>query len=349
MKKIAFRVDGGPDIGMGHIMRCLALAQGFPDNIDIIFIIKESKSVKKIINNYSFRTISIDKDMEYDKKEINLLKRVIRDNNIDILISDSYKIDKNYLDQLKGEVEKLVSIHDFVPFDFPSDIVINGNIYAPDLNYNSTDGDTMFLLGTDYTLLRKEFWNLPNRNVKKEVENILITVGGGDLLNLTPKIVKALHLLEKDINEVDNININKLAVNIIIGSSFNNIEEIIKEVEKSTIEIKLNFNIKRMSQIMINSDLAISAGGSTLYELAMTGTPTIALLQADNQKLVAEAMEREGIIKNLGFGNQITEYIINKELQELIANYHERRLMFRNGKDTINKRSILNCVSNILA
>ena len=76
MKKIAFRVDGGPDIGMGHIMRCLALAQGFPDNIDIIFIIKESKSVKKIINNYSFRTISIDKDMEYDKKEINLLKKV---------------------------------------------------------------------------------------------------------------------------------------------------------------------------------------------------------------------------------------------------------------------------------
>lgn len=346
MKKIAFRVDGGPTIGMGHIMRSIALAQAFPNDVKLMFITKENESVKKVLNNYDFEIIYISNNLNYGKEEIKKAKKIISKKDIDILVTDSYNIEQKYLNQIKNKVDELVTIHDFAPYAFPSDIVINGNIYAPELDYKSLYDDTKFLLGTDYTLLREEFNNLPQIEIKKEMKNILITVGGSDLLNLTPKIIKAFQLLEKSIDDLKNINKDNVIINIVIGSGFDNIEEIIKEVRKSNFEISLSFNVKKMSKLMINSDMAISAGGSTLYELAITGTPTISLIQANNQLLVAKDMAEKGIIKNLGYWDFNLQELKN-EITEIIQNYEKRKDMFLTGKNKI-KNGVSNVVESIL-
>ena len=334
--RIAFRVDASSDIGFGHLMRTMALANGFPSDVDIIFITKDFSEVIKMLKNKQFDIIEIPNNNEY-KKEIELVKEIIEENNIDILVTDSYDIDQKYLTEIKKVVDRLVSIHDYAPFAFPSDIVINGNIYAPELDYKSLYGDTEFLLGTDYTLMREEFQGLPDKEINEEVENILVTVGGSDILNLTPKIIKAINRLDKE----------GLTIDVVIGAGFDNMPAIIKEVERSIHEIRLHFNVNRMSELMIDSDMAISAGGSTLYELAAAGVPAIVMLQAENQKLVTEAMADESCIVNLGFGDEIYCDDLTDETEGLIGDFGARKMMSKVGQRLVDGKGVVRVSKNI--
>ena len=97
--------------------------------------------------------------------------------------------------------------------------------------------------------------------------------------------------------------------------------------------------------MVLQNNLAVSAGGSTLYdlyELAVTGTPAIALIQADNQKLVAEAMEEKDIINNLGFGNQVQIKEITKHIKKLIENYSLRKNRIHNVRRLLIKKVPIN-------
>ena len=149
------------------------------------------------------------------------------------------------------------------------------------------------------------------------MQNILVTVGGYDLRNLTPKIIKILNSINFDKIDDQYINKENLHVDIVIGPSFDNIDPILAEVEKSSLDISLNFNVKNMSKLMLKSDIAISSGGSTLYELAVTKTPALVLLQAGNQVRIAEKMDGKSVI-NLGYEQD--EFIIREKINYLIYN-----------------------------
>jgi UDP-2,4-diacetamido-2,4,6-trideoxy-beta-L-altropyranose hydrolase len=314
---VALRVDGGKDIGMGHIMRTMALANDLKkkdENKEVFYITKDDQTAVNKLKENGFEVLVIAKDLLYEV-EIENVKEIIKKKKVNKLITDSYEIDQNYLIEMRKVVDKLITVHDYAPFAFPSHVVINGNAYAGDLDYLSYYGDTEFLLGTDYLLLREEFRNLPEMEVRDKVHNILVTVGGYDMRNLTPKIIKALS--ELDLDEINDQYLDKknLHIDVVIGPSFDNIKEIVKAVQKSKLDISLNFNVKKMSKLMIKSDIAISSGGSTLYELAVTKTPALVLLQAENQVRVAEKLDGQSII-NLGFDNSVN--IIKLSIIKLI-------------------------------
>lgn len=344
MSKIAFRVDGGSRIGMGHVMRCLALANAFPGDIDICFITKSAGKAVELIKENAYKLISVT-GVGQVQDELGLLKNAIINNDINILITDSYELTYDYLTSLKKLVDNLVSIHDFAPFPFPADIVINGNIYADELNYRSVDGDSRFLLGTKYLLMRDEFKELPGRNPNKKVRNILVTVGGGDPLNLTPVIIKGINMIEGDLDLLDK---DDLHLDIVIGPAFTNLGEIVSIVRDVNIDISLHFNTKEMSKLMLECDLAISAGGTTLYELAATGTPSLVLLQADNQIQGAEAMAEKGTIINLGMGDRVEIEIITENLYSVINDFGLRKKMSRVGQKLVDGRGADRCVEEIL-
>jgi UDP-2,4-diacetamido-2,4,6-trideoxy-beta-L-altropyranose hydrolase len=330
-KIVALRVDGGKNIGMGHIMRTMALANDLKkdEEIERVFYItkNEPSAVKKLKEN-DFEVITIDKDLSYEE-EIEEVKEIIKKEEVNNLITDSYNIDQNYLIEMRKIVDKLVAIHDYAPFAFPSHVVINGNVYAEDLNYKSLYGDTEFRLGTDYLLLREEFRNLAEIEVRDRVQNILVTVGGYDLRNLTPKIIEALNSIDFDEIEDQYIDKENLHIDVVIGPSFDNVEGIIEQVKKSSLDISLNFNVRKMGKMMIKSDIAISSGGSTLYELAVTKTPALVLLQADNQIRVAEKVNGESVI-NLGYEEKIIN--IADGINNLIRNKDDYISDFINSK-----------------
>jgi len=314
---VALRVDGGKDIGMGHIMRTMALANDLKKDEktnEVFYITKDDQTAVNKLKEINFEVIVIDKNLSYEE-EIDQVKEIIKRRNVIKLITDSYEIDQNYLIEMRRIVDKLVTIHDYAPFAFPSHIVINGNAYAEDLDYESLYGDTEFRLGTDYLLLRKEFRNLSEIEFRNKVENILVTVGGYDLRNLTPKIIKALNSIDFDEMDAQYLDKGNLHIDIVIGPSFDNIDQIVTEVQKSNLDISLNFNLKKMSNLMLKSDIAISSGGSTLYELAVTKTPAVVMLQAENQVRVAEKLNGESVL-NLGYEEKIID--ISESITNLI-------------------------------
>jgi len=326
-KIVALRVDGGRDIGMGHIMRTMALTNDLKKDEEVkrvFYITKNNLSAVNKLKENDFEVITIEKDLSYEE-EIEKVKEIIKKEEVNKLITDSYDIDQNYLIEMRKVVDKLVTVHDYAPFAFPSHVVINGNAYAEDLDYESLYGDTEFLLGTEHLLLRDEFRNLPKIEVRDRVQNILVTVGGYDLRNLTPKIIEALNSI--DFDEIDDQYIDKenLHIDVVIGPSFDNLDQIIAELEQSNLDISLNFNVKKMSKLMIKSDIAISSGGSTLYELSATKTPALVLLQAENQIRVADKLDGKSIF-NLGF-------------EENILNIKDRIKVLIKTKNELNKKS----------
>lgn len=175
-----------------------------------------------------------------------------------------------------------------------------------------------------------------------------MTVGGGDPLNLTPKIIKAIDNIH-NFTYNDFISKDKLELDLIIGPAFDNVEEIIAVVKELQLKTSLHFNVQQMSDMMLQADLAVCAGGSTLYELAATGTPAIAILQAENQVKGAQTLAEKRVIINLGPGDRLEAEDIGGGLLELINNYELRKNMSKRGQKLVDGKGAVRCVKEILS
>ncbi|MFZ3171709.1 MAG: UDP-2,4-diacetamido-2,4,6-trideoxy-beta-L-altropyranose hydrolase [Carboxydocellales bacterium] len=334
--QILIRADGGQGIGIGHVMRCMSLASELAKlGVQIIFIGKLDLTVAQYIEEHGFETIVIPKDFNLNK-DLEFLIREIAAHKTVCVITDCYDLSADYLVAVRKQVKMIVSVDDLNSFPFPTQLVINGNCYAPEMFYQSSTGDTIFLLGLSYLLLRNEFRNCPQRLINQEVKNILVTVGGSDVLNLVPEVLSALAAWKKG-----------LEINIVIGPGFNNHKQIFQATEELVGKVNFLEKVTNMCELMLNCDLAISAGGSTLYELAATGTPAVAILQADNQIHAAAAMAKLGVCINLGLGTYPFKQDLIRNLQVL----SDRRIRLessRAGKELIDGMGSMRC-SNIIA
>lgn len=329
--KIAIRADGSGIIGMGHIMRCMAIAKEIISrNIDVIFICKYFEVANNILKNNNIKYINIVSDSL--SNELEEMKCIVLENNIDYLITDSYFFDEHYLVEMKKCVKVLISIDDNKLYNYPSDIVINGNIYAEDLDYLNIK--SKLLLGTNYCILRDEFKGDDNYCVRKNVKKILITMGGSDINNFTDYILEA-------ISDID------LRIYVIIGPGFRNIDNLKVKYEKHS-NINFIFNPKSMKQFMLRTDIVISASGSTIYELSSIGVPTIIISQAENQLMAAKKVAKYSMMIDLGYYINVRKEDIKKSVNYLISNYDKRLSMNINCKKNIVKNGVKNIVDEIM-
>ena len=145
-----------------------------------------------------------------------------------------------------------------------------------------------YFLGSRYASLRHEFSSSNRIEIKKEIKNIFISFGGSDVRNLSPKILNFLRE-----------NYPLLKKNIVIGPGFNNIDEIKDNIDDNT-NLFFNLNSLEMINCMKNCDIAISAGGQTLYELARISLPTIAILLVENAKEDTLGWSEVGFVDYIG-------------------------------------------------
>lgn len=266
--------EGGSNIGLGHISRCSSLYQAFKER---------GYNPKFIVNTDEF----------IDNQE-SVVSNWIEDNdfveNADIIIMDSYLADKTLIDELASKVSLMVFLDDNKRITYPKGIVVNGTVLASNLNYILKSG-LSYLLGSEYIPLRKEFWQNKNIQIKDKIETILITLGGNDLRNLIPGILDLLSENFPDLNK-----------KVIIGNSFSNKGEIEKAADDKT-ELIYGPDASGMLNAMLSSDIAISASGQTLYELACTGVPTIAIGVIDNQVNNIRNWRQQGFIHYAGCWN----------------------------------------------
>lgn len=310
--KVLIFTEGGKNIGFGHITRCTALYQAFEEKgILPEFIVNGDESVFGLLFGMKYEIF----DWINEKERLFELIQ-----NADIAIIDSYLADIDIYKTISEYVKIPVYLDDSKRLDYPKGIVVNGAIYAEELNYPAKKGVT-YLLGLKYVPLRKEFWNVPEKEIKENIESMMITFGGDDMCNMTPKV---LRLLQN--------NFPDLIKNVVIGKGFKNIYEI-EELKDNRTNLIYYPDAEKIKNVMLESDIAISTAGQTLYELAVTGTPTIAISVAKNQLNNIKGWAKDGFIEYAG--SRIERDILNN-----IYNCLEKIASFQIRKEK-NKKGIL--------
>jgi len=326
--KVFIITEGGKDIGFGHITRCLSLYQAFEEK-EIIpeFILNSDDNIEYLLKGINYQKLNW---IEKRDKLSELVK------GAEITIIDSYLADSSFYIQISNLVKIPVYIDDNKRLDYPDGVVVNGNIHAEKLNYLKRDGLT-YLLDTKYTPLRKEFWEVPEKKIKEKIESIVVIFGGDDARNMTPKILRFFKNEYSDVRK-----------SVIIGNAFHNIDEIKKEADYNT---KLIYypNAQKMKEIMLESDIAISAGGQTLYELARIGVPTIGVCVAENQLGSIREWKKTGFLEYVGLYNEnniITR--LDRSLKQL-EDIKLRKAISRIGRKIVDGKGSLRIVKTLFS
>lgn len=307
------RVDGNDIIATGHVMRCLAIAEKMRKiGEDVTFILAD-ECPKDIIENRGFRTISLDSDWQNMEAEIPKLRKVIEENKIEMLLIDSYYVTSKYVEELRKKI-KVAYIDDFNDYSLNVDLLINYNIYASVLEYGNIKN---LALGTEFVPLRQEFQNIVAKDVSK-VSKILITSGGTDNYNITDKILSRVKQCEW---------FETFTYYVVIGK-YNKNKDLLQNKWGNVSNIKLLCDISNMSKYMQMCDVAISAGGTTVYELCASGIPSILYTIADNQLSMARAFQERNLIPWAGDVRIDEEKCLDKiifYLQQYAVDYERRK------------------------
>jgi UDP-2,4-diacetamido-2,4,6-trideoxy-beta-L-altropyranose hydrolase len=261
--------------------------------------------------------------MEEDVKCFTMLSKK---HNAEVVITDNYHFTDDYLKYLRQNLRVIVSIDDIAETFFCSDILINQNINATkEIYHGKISNGTKLFLGPRYAILGSEFCSY--HSLEREfdtVKKVLVTLGGVDFENQTLSVLRALDKVEED-----------FSVTVVLGVSNPHMEELVSFAESSQRAIMVLVNVNNMAELMYNADMAISASGSTSWELCCVGLPIIMMALADNQRNIGERLSEAGISINLGWFNDVTDTMIQESVKSLISDQQLRVSMRERGKTLV--------------
>jgi len=319
-KKIIIKTDATNEIGTGHVYRGLNIASRITDH-EVIFLLNKNKQLGiDIINNYNYPYITHEgenntekehnnenKDKkEYDKydNEYNEIIEKINQYNPDIVINDFLNTTKPYMEALKEKNYFIVNFEDMGEGSELADILFDA------LNEHRIPKDNLYS-GYKYYILRDEFLYHKEKEIKKEVNDILISFGGTDPNDLTRKTLKAIEKTDYKEN-----------ITVILGLGYKDKKGIVDEYKDSK-NIKIYENVKNISDYMYQSDLVFTSAGRTMYEVSSLTTPCVCLAQNERELSHLFGNAENGII-NLGLGSEISEKELIKQISNIIKDYNLR-------------------------
>jgi UDP-2,4-diacetamido-2,4,6-trideoxy-beta-L-altropyranose hydrolase len=326
-KELFIRADANSKIGIGHLMRCIALAQqSRKQGWNVTFLSNiESDLLISRIRDEGFQLVFIEKSYPNPIDLETTMLNIANSPSINkLIVLDGYNFDISYQTIVKNKGNQLFVIDDTAhQKQYVADIILNQNIIATELSY-SCDPDTKLLLGTDYVLLRDEFLLFKHwkREIPKIAKKVLVIMGGGDIYEITSKVLKAF-------NDVD---IASLEIKVLVGTSNEHTDEINHANDSNRHSIDFVQNVTSIPKLMAWADFAISSAGSTCWELAYFGLPMILIITSLNQKKNLDFLEKVGVATSPN--NEINpsiDKIVNK-IQKLIMNNELRNEMSNNGK-----------------
>ncbi len=282
---ILVRADGNSSIGVGHVMRCLSIADAFKrKNVEVIFATADD-SMKNIIVDRGFSCFVLNSEYENLKTDFNNKQFLELINKSEIVLVDSYYVNEEYFTYLRQDAlnKKIIYMDDLCEKAYPVDVVINYNIYADrgkyvDL-YESKNYNTEFILGSRFTPLRTEFSKVKKIGIKEKISDVLIMTGGADIYHTSLGLIKTLK--EYRNNQSGNI-LDHICFHLVVGAMSEDYGNILNEISGIN-NIVIHRNVKDMISLMLSCDIAVSAAGTSLYELCACGVPTITYVLADNQ------------------------------------------------------------------
>ncbi len=327
--KLFIRVDASTEIGTGHVMRCLALAQAWQDaDGQVIFLMAtEAPDLKTRLKAEGMEVIYLPIQIG-SAEDAEETAKLARQFNANWVVVDGYHFGAKYQEIIKESELKLLFIDDYGHAkQYHADIILNQNIHADEELYSNRQPYTQLLLGTSYTLLRREFWQWREwqRSLSLIATKLLVTLGGADPDNVTLKVIQGLQQVE----------VEGLEAIVVVGGSNPHYEQLRSASQESCFPIQLKRNVTNMPELMAWADVAITASGSTSWELAFMGLPSIFLILADNQRLIAEKLGAMGVVVNLGSHENVSSVQIASEVAQLMIATERREKMTRCSQELV--------------
>jgi UDP-2,4-diacetamido-2,4,6-trideoxy-beta-L-altropyranose hydrolase len=283
-------------MGTGHVMRCLAFAQGWRSVGGVAHF--ALASVPRTLGGWlagdacSITTVPAEPGSVDDAV---LTATIARARGAGWVVVDGYQFDESYQTALMQSGSKVLMIDDYAHAErYMADIVLNQNAYATESMYARRAARTRLLLGPDYALLRREFRALAGRCGKatsRRARRLLVTFGGSDPHDTSNVIIEAL----RDLRDPG------LHVRVIAGPANDHYRTLAAAAEGAPFDMEILREVRDMPALMEWADMAISAAGSTCWELAFMGVPMALVSIAENQRPIARSLAAAGVAVNLGW------------------------------------------------
>ncbi|MED4350942.1 UDP-2,4-diacetamido-2,4,6-trideoxy-beta-L-altropyranose hydrolase [Schinkia azotoformans] len=316
--QILIRTDASTKIGSGHVMRCLTLADMLKEKgAKIYFVCREMEGhLCELIETKGyqcFRTFNVKQTFDQKQDAMETLHLIeINGLKVDLIIADHYQIDEQWEQVVRKAAPKVMVIDDLANRRHDCDLLLDQNYFNKfETRYDGlVPAKCRKLLGLKYLLLRPEFYedNITEENTNESVADVLVFYGGSDSTNETLKVLDALNLVD----------VTSLTFHVVVGSSNSNREIIELRCRERNYHFYVQINY--LAQLMRTVDLALGAGGVTMWERCFLGIPSIVTVVADNQRESTEAAADAGAIWNLGWHECVEKEdlvdIINRAIED---------------------------------
>jgi UDP-2,4-diacetamido-2,4,6-trideoxy-beta-L-altropyranose hydrolase len=320
---LLIRADASVAIGAGHVMRCLALAQAWQDAGGTVgFAAAELPSA--LLPRLTKEGVSLKEVHATPGGREDASETVAQAHRLgaDWVVIDGDRFGSDYLETVRAAGFRVLLIDDFADREsFPAHLIVNPNFDEDGEPYRKRGATARLLMGAFYVLLRREFRQRSERREVRQTGNrILITLGGSDPENLTPKIADALAYG------------SDLDITLIVGPSSDRADELRK---LNTSNLRVVFNPANIAQFMRNSDLAIIAAGGTIWELLSTGCAVLSYSRNIVQAGVVRALSHRGVVVDLGDTRCFDPAQLAVSVEELVNSSIMRERMTNLGRTLI--------------
>lgn len=336
---IWFRCDASPTIGMGHLQRCLALGLSLHHNHSVLCHYLVRPPVEKPDWDWIRNAISAPFLLHMLPSHLTLeteplyLVHYLAEVSCDALILDLFEATETYLRSVQDAHVPVVVIDDFAALPtYPCDAIVNHHLQAKTLSYHTLP-KTKLRLGPEFALLRPEF--LEHRTARERdypefAAKLLISMGGADPHRVTYKVLMA-------IREMDEVVRKQLEVCVVLGPAYRQAEEI-HAAAKSLARCLVVQSPKDLVSLMDAADIAITAGGGTVLELASLGVPSLIVAITQAQKTIAETYEEQGSAICLGLWSQVSTNKIASTLQSVVLRQDLRTQLGQQAMQLVDAR-----------
>jgi len=310
VRDIYLRADGNSEIGIGHVIRTLALGKMLSPEFNCTLVTRfGSDFLEREARKANLEIKYLSQLGSHFEEFIQMLT------GEELVVLDNYYFDSEYQQSIKKKNCSLVVIDDLHDGHFFADLIINHSPSAKPSFY-SCESNTKLLLGLDYALLREPFLSYATKNLapKETLDHILICFGGSDLQNLTFRYTKDLLTLTEEMGYPQ--------VSVILGPSYLH-SNTIREISQRNFQIFKGLDQNEMFNLMTKIDLAIVPASSILLEIIALNKAYITGYYADNQKEIANYFSK---LNGSYLGDLRTGYLTQHSIMESWYNKDEKRI-----------------------
>ncbi len=334
-KKIVIRVDGHKGIGMGHIYRMLTLSRYLRQRyrFDILFILRNSKPAIDLIKKHQFRTYALKFDIT-PQDELSKLIQILSAEGPHVVAVDLLKRchEQSFMENIKSASNACViaftDVHE--KSEVQSDIVINSSILQKKEYYEHIH-KTRYYLGSDYGILPPEYITVKERTKTKEkIERVMICMGGVDHNNLTFPILRTIDK-----------SAHNFVCDVILSTAFfkkKTVNDVVKNLKHDTT---VHYDLDGILDLLIQADMAITAGGIVHAERICAGVPGIAISQEMHQAASVREFASFGAAMDLGLSNELKSKTLLRAFDDLLENKEMRERMSKLGRRLIDGKGLL--------